>query len=309
MAKAAPRSIEIEGDVAIVELTRGQVALIDAADVELVSSYRWYATLNVQGGYYAAATANRRTIYMHRLIADCPAGKHVDHIHHDTLDNRRSQLRILNPQENMQNRRAAYRSSRTGVRGVTFHRYRNGKEIYSANVVVNGKHYAWYFPNTTEGFEEAKACAQSKRNALMVYGSNAMTAEWDEERHRGRLRLDNTSGQTDVHARKVGGYEYWIAHAVVNGRGVDRYFPYTDEGFAQATTARDQMRAGIIPPEKTASSGVPGIYIHRDRYDVIWRVGGRKVTRTFRQTPEGFELAKAALEAMQQGEVPPSRKP
>lgn len=46
---------------------------------------------------------------------------HVDHIHHDTLDNRKSELRKVTPAENAQNRKVRTDSS-TGFPGVTWHK-------------------------------------------------------------------------------------------------------------------------------------------------------------------------------------------
>lgn len=42
--------------------------------------------------------------YMHRFIADCPKDKIIDHINHDTLDNRLSNIRITTQGTNMLNK-------------------------------------------------------------------------------------------------------------------------------------------------------------------------------------------------------------
>jgi hypothetical protein len=92
-----------------IHLSRGQVAVIDASDYPVVSAFRWYATPStVANRYYAAArvrTADGRptTVYMHRLIVGAPKGKEVDHLNHDTLDNRRANLRVGSHRDNMQN--------------------------------------------------------------------------------------------------------------------------------------------------------------------------------------------------------------
>lgn len=45
-----------------------------------------------------------RTIYLHRVITDAPAGMEVDHINHDSLDNRRCNLRVVTHKQNLNNR-------------------------------------------------------------------------------------------------------------------------------------------------------------------------------------------------------------
>lgn len=97
-------------NVCRIPLTRGQFALIDSDDYARVSPFRWLAmpTPTSGGSYYAAANVKdadgrRRTIYMHRLIANAPTGKEVDHVNHETLDNRRSNLRLGSHLDNMRN--------------------------------------------------------------------------------------------------------------------------------------------------------------------------------------------------------------
>lgn len=96
-----------------IPLTHDQVALIDASDFPIIAAFRWRATWNNgQHRYYATAGTKRvdgriTTIYMHRLITGCPKGKEVDHLNHDTLDNRRENLRAGSHKENMQNGRFA----------------------------------------------------------------------------------------------------------------------------------------------------------------------------------------------------------
>lgn len=98
--------IEVVGDVALVELTQGRWATIDAEDVALVEGKSWYAQ---RGGHtwYAVWKPGRRGIPMHRLIAGTPRGLHTDHLDWNGLNNRRSNLRVCTHAENMANRRPA----------------------------------------------------------------------------------------------------------------------------------------------------------------------------------------------------------
>jgi hypothetical protein len=94
--------IRVEGDVAFVELTQGQETKIDRADIPLIAGKSWYA-VKTSIGFYAFAKGKA----VHRLITGCPKGLEVDHLNHDTLDNRRINLRCGTHKENMANGRFA----------------------------------------------------------------------------------------------------------------------------------------------------------------------------------------------------------
>jgi hypothetical protein len=101
------------------ELTLGKFAVIDEADAELVCACNWYASENRNGTFYAKGKPHQdgRNVRMHRFILGYP-GDQVDHINHDTLDNRRSNLRIVTQSQNLANT-PLRKSSQTGFKGVT----------------------------------------------------------------------------------------------------------------------------------------------------------------------------------------------
>jgi hypothetical protein len=97
-----------------IPLKGGQTALVDDEDYEPLSQYRWQAHQS-NSDVYAARTSEvggkRRTVWMHRLIMGAPPDKRVDHLNHNTLDNRRSNLRVVSGRENSYNRRKLKRST------------------------------------------------------------------------------------------------------------------------------------------------------------------------------------------------------
>lgn len=136
------RPITDRGDGScIVTLTKGQIALVDASFTKLLASSNWYAVWSADmGGYYARTNQTvfgggvRRqvAIIMHRLVMGVTDPKvFVDHINHDTLDNRLSNLRLSTVQQNCSNRRISTDTGCTSVyKGVHWCK-RSGKWVAS----------------------------------------------------------------------------------------------------------------------------------------------------------------------------------
>lgn len=88
---------------------------------------------------YAARTEgprrNMRRFAMHRVILEAPKGMEVDHINHNTLDNRRENLRLCERFQNNGNRGVG-RHNKSGLKGVNFDRNRWKAEISVKNKTV-----------------------------------------------------------------------------------------------------------------------------------------------------------------------------
>lgn len=173
-----PNDYRIDGDIAWIALTQGQETAVDAADLPIVLQRRWYALWNERGRCFYANTSGIKsdgtpsTVYLHRVLMGEPDGLTVDHINHDTLNNRRENLRVCTHQENNQNRNGAHSNSRTGVRGVHLREEPSGT-YYQARVMINGKSHTRNFPGTTEGFRMAKECVAQMRTELMTHSVEA----------------------------------------------------------------------------------------------------------------------------------------
>lgn len=124
-----------------ITLTKGKFALVDDEDYEKVSQLSWKYT----GGYAAhnyTVKGKQGCIYMHRLIMNAKKGEFVDHVNHDPLDNRRTNLRLCTHSQNHMNRtKLPNRSSR--YKGVTWNK-QVGK--WKASIQAKGKYrYIGYF--------------------------------------------------------------------------------------------------------------------------------------------------------------------
>lgn len=74
-------------------------------------------------------------IHLHRLIMNCPEGMVVDHVNHDTFDNRKQNLRVCTQSQNMKNLQM-YSSNTSGHRGVNFHKL---TQKWQASIQANMK--------------------------------------------------------------------------------------------------------------------------------------------------------------------------
>lgn len=122
--------ITINGTIGIIPLGHGKRVIVDAVDLPLVRDKRW-TLMHGRNTLYARCKA---TALMHRLIADCPPNRVVDHINRNGLDNRRVNLRVCSYQQNSANGGKRRGSSR--FKGVTLDKNRGR---WAAHICVNRK--------------------------------------------------------------------------------------------------------------------------------------------------------------------------
>lgn len=103
-----------------IHLTRGKVALVDDDDYEYLNQFKWCASSFRSGKYYRAErSVSRKLVLMHRAIMNCPDGMCVDHINHNTLDNRKENLRICTNWQNKMNQKVQVNNT-SGYKNVSF---------------------------------------------------------------------------------------------------------------------------------------------------------------------------------------------
>lgn len=105
-----------------IPLTKGYVALIDDADLELVSQYSWSADVRRHTVYAQAYTgggrAGHKKISLHRLITNAGVEQEVDHRDNNGLNCQRANLRLCTNHQNHWNRPKHGTSGHPRYKGV-----------------------------------------------------------------------------------------------------------------------------------------------------------------------------------------------
>ena len=140
-------------------------AFIDDELYDELSKFNWSISKNGYAQRRIKIGDKVSTILMHRQIMELTFGDSicVDHINGNSLDNRKSNLRICSRTENNHNMKISKRN-KSGAKGV-FHltiEYETKKGIsrkdyWCASIMVNKKNiHLGCFSDTKEGFKQAK---------------------------------------------------------------------------------------------------------------------------------------------------------
>lgn len=118
-------------------LIDGLVVHFDQEDAHMFVGKSWRIGTGRKRPYLVWSTnlkGRHLSVYFHRFVVGALAGQFVDHINGDSLDNRRSNLRIASIAENNRNV-SARRSGRSRFKGVDFNRGR-----WRARIRLNYEH-------------------------------------------------------------------------------------------------------------------------------------------------------------------------
>ncbi|MEK4108147.1 HNH endonuclease [Paenibacillus sp. FSL R10-2791] len=159
---------KIVDDIVTIYLkSKGKVlkTIIDLEDFDKANSFTgtWHACFSPTSNSFYVYGKLKSNIKLHRLLCNDPKGSVVDHINHDTLDNRRSvNLRILTHAQNMQNLRTQ-KSKTSKYRGVCWN---NKDKKWKAQIKVNGKKR---FLGNFDNEPDAAKAAQTARIKYFPY--------------------------------------------------------------------------------------------------------------------------------------------
>jgi len=130
MSKNHVNTYDMSGEYGVGYTSKGVQFFFDKEDYELIKHYKWY--LNSNGYIYCS---HPRKIAFHRLVMGVSDRKCIiDHIHHNKLDNRKAELRIVTATQNQMNQIPRKHSS--SCTGVSWHKK---SKKWIAQISVNGK--------------------------------------------------------------------------------------------------------------------------------------------------------------------------
>ena len=128
-------------------LTRGQFALVDSEDFDYLNQWSWYAVKDKRGNFYAISNSKIDSLLeppsappdasMARVILGLNVCNplQADHINHNTLNNKKSNLRKCTRTQNQGNRKIESGGT-SKYKGVSWHR--RGK-IWQARLGIDGQ--------------------------------------------------------------------------------------------------------------------------------------------------------------------------
>ncbi len=147
--------------------------MVDDEDFDFLSQWKWYPRNCARKPYtniYVVRTRSRRDqksgfITMHKVIMNTPSGMHTDHINGDHFDNRRSNLRICTPRQNIMNQaKAKFGRKLTSVyKGVD---WKKSRGMWRASIKSEGKSYDVGY------FKDEKMAARAYNAAAKIYHGN-----------------------------------------------------------------------------------------------------------------------------------------
>lgn len=132
-----------DGDFCLIPLTQGKFAKVDAEDYRQLSQYKWCAC-KAKKIFYACRTEKRHTVFMHRMIMHAPKHLYCDHKDHNGLNNRKNNLRLCTPAQNVYSKRPQKDAS-SKYKGVSWHKQSNKWKV---SIRFQGKlHHLGAFDN------------------------------------------------------------------------------------------------------------------------------------------------------------------
>lgn len=147
---------DLSGEYGIGYTLKGEEFWFDKEDYDKIKDYCWF--INNKGYVYARSLENDgKHLLQHQIILNAN-GLKVDHKNHNTIDNRKSNLRIVTQSENMMNQKLR-NDNTSGITGVTWDKRKNQ---WVARIAINYKRIHLGYFDTFEKAVKVRKEAEEK---------------------------------------------------------------------------------------------------------------------------------------------------
>ena len=152
---------DFEAEIVIYNRKHEEIArcIIDKEDINKIKDHNWH--MESRHKKYIATQINRKTVKIHRFLMNAKENEQVDHIDGNPLNNKKSNLRIVNGSQNSINRFYPNRN-KSGVIGV---HWITRDEIWIAKITVDKKDIILY-----RGKDKEEAIRRRKEAEEKYYG-------------------------------------------------------------------------------------------------------------------------------------------
>jgi plasmid maintenance system killer protein len=237
-------------------LTQGQVALVDDEDYEWLNQWKWQAKHDKSTkGYYAVRSKYEgyvdgkdicKCVLMHRAIMskiihnELNSSKEVDHINHDTLDNTRTNLRIVSSRQNRQNLK---KQSSSKYPGVT---WKKRDQKWQAQIQVNGSY------RYIGVFDEERSAAKAYEMAQRLYCDENLVCKLKNEASYKTSKKFTPIWELKITTSRYKGVcwkkdaKKWVARIIVNDKREHLGYFMIEEEAAQAYEHRYNQINGVV---------------------------------------------------------------
>jgi len=169
--------LNVQSSMKTIPLTKGYSAIVDDEDFEKVSIVRWQSSIGQSGNNYPLHNFGKhkkpKFISLHRFLMNAKKGQIIDHINHNTLDNRKCNLRICTRSNNAMNMRKPKKSnSLSKYKGLSWNVKLNK---WTVRVMKDYKNY--YFGLF---ISEKDAAIEYNKRAIELFGKFAKLNEFDD---------------------------------------------------------------------------------------------------------------------------------
>lgn len=161
----------------ILKATKNIQFEIDDEDYELIKNFKFFYVSNGTGQFYIRIGINNKVIGLHRYLLNVTDRTlYVDHIDGNTLNNRRSNLRIVSSKQSQHNTAGKKRKNATSkYKGVRYRKGRKLNKMWTACISDGGK-----FIFIGDYLTEIEAAKAYNEKALTIFGQYARLNKIEE---------------------------------------------------------------------------------------------------------------------------------